>query len=105
MSVKILNNNYRQTLYRDGSNTERKRKKKNKSRNKNNLKEHLISGIFLAPSFLGVMVFMVVPFMVIIYYSLVDGPVNGNFTGLDNFKMLFSNSAFLQAAWESMKLT
>ncbi len=85
-----------------GSITERKKKKKNKSRNKSKIKEHLVSGIFLAPSFLGVMVFMVVPFMVIIYYSLVDGPVDGNFAGLDNFKMLFSNDAFLQAAKNSI---
>ena len=49
-----------------GSITERKRKKKNKSRNKSKIKEHLVSGVFLAPSFLGVMVFMIVPFMVII---------------------------------------
>ena len=48
------------------------------------------------------MVFMVIPFMVIIYYSLVDGPVNGSFAGLDNFKMLFSNAAFLQAAKNSI---
>jgi len=86
MSVKIL----------------KKGKKRNKAIKKLHLKEHLVSAIYLAPSFSGVMVFMVIPFIVIIYYSLVDGPVDGKFAGLDNFKTLFSNAAFLQAAKNSL---
>jgi multiple sugar transport system permease protein len=58
----------------------------------------LSSACFLAPSFLGVLVFFVIPFFVVIYYSLVDNPVKKNFVGLQNFIKLFSNTAFLQAA-------
>ena len=85
---------------RRGSSTKKKKRKKNRSRYK--VKEHLISGIYLAPSFLGVMMFMIVPFIVIIYYSLVDGPIDGSFVGLENFKNLFANAAFLQAAKNSI---
>jgi multiple sugar transport system permease protein len=58
----------------------------------------LSSACFLSPSFLGVLVFFVIPFFVVIYYSLVDNPVKKNFVGLQNFIKLFSNTAFLQAA-------
>ena len=43
------------------------------------------SGLYIAPSFLGVMLFFILPFMVVIYYSLVDNPISGNFVFLDNF--------------------
>jgi len=54
--------------------------------------------LFLSPSLIGVMVFFIVPFFVIIYYALVDNPINHAFVFLDNFISLFHNSAFLQAA-------
>ena len=37
------------------------------------------SGAFIAPSFIGVMAFFIIPFLVVIYYSLVDNPISGNF--------------------------
>lgn len=54
--------------------------------------------LFLLPSLLGVAIFFVIPFGVIIYYSVVDSPIQAQFVFLDNFTMLFHNSAFLQAA-------
>lgn len=54
--------------------------------------------LFLSPSLLGVLAFFIVPFFVIIYYSLVDNPINHEFVFIDNFVNLFHNSAFLQAA-------
>lgn len=54
--------------------------------------------LFLSPSLLGVLAFFIVPFFVIIYYSLVDNPINHEFVFFDNFVNLFHNSAFLQAA-------
>lgn len=60
-------------------------------------KRKLLSGLFLAPSFIGVLVFFILPFMVIIYYSFVDNPVNGEFVFLDNFKMIVKNEAFKRA--------
>lgn len=55
------------------------------------------SGLFIAPSFLGVLVFFVIPFMVVIFYSLVDNPISQNFVKLDNFKYVLENNAFLKA--------
>ncbi len=55
------------------------------------------SGLFIAPSFLGVMAFFILPFIVVISYSLVDNPISYNFVFLDNFKSILSNSAYQRA--------
>lgn len=57
----------------------------------------LSSGAFIAPSFIGVMAFFIVPFMVVIYYSVLDGPISANFVFLDNYKNIIANSAFRRA--------
>lgn len=54
--------------------------------------------LFLAPSLLGVLLFFVLPFFVIIYYALVDNPINREFVFLDNFIALLQNTAFQQAS-------
>lgn len=61
-------------------------------------KERLWEGGFMLPSILGVAIFFVIPFGVIIFYSLVDSPFDPEFVFLDNFISLFQNSAFQQAA-------
>lgn len=61
-------------------------------------RDRMNSVLFLSPSFFGVMLFFVLPFCVIIYYSMIDNPVNQAFVGLDNFKAILENSAFRQAA-------
>lgn len=58
----------------------------------------LSSACFLAPSFLGVLMFFVIPFGVVIYYSLVNNPVSKTFVGLENYTKLIQNAAFQQAA-------
>lgn len=55
------------------------------------------SGAFIAPSFLGVLLFFILPFLVVIYYSLVDNPISANFVFLDNFKSIVANGAFKRA--------
>lgn len=55
------------------------------------------SGAFLAPSFLGVLTFFLIPFCVVIFYSLVDNPISANFVFLDNFKSIVGNGAFRRA--------
>lgn len=67
--------------------------KRNNIKHKNRIK----SMSFLAPSGLGVLTFFVVPFFVIIYYSLLDNPIQKNFVGFDNFIKVFQNSAFQSA--------
>ena len=78
--------------------TEKKVRVKAPRRNTKMLRKlKFFSGLFLAPSFLGVMTFFIVPFMVIIRYSMVDNPISANFVGLENFKMVAKNAAFLTA--------
>ncbi|MCR5624675.1 MAG: sugar ABC transporter permease [Lachnospiraceae bacterium] len=62
------------------------------------MKERLQSFLFLLPSLLGVLVFFVIPFLIVIYYSVIDDPINQNFVGLYNFKHVLSNKAFGIAA-------
>ena len=60
-------------------------------------KQKIGSGLFLAPSFLGVMMFYIIPFVVIIFYSMVDNPISKNFVLLDNYKRVAQNAAFKTA--------
>ena len=61
-------------------------------------KDFLKSMCFLSPSLLGVGVFFIIPFFVVVYYSVIDGVGSRNFVFLDNFVKLFQNSAFLTDA-------
>lgn len=60
-------------------------------------RERLGTLCFLFPSLAGVLVFFVIPFLVIIYYSLIDGVVGKNFVFLENYASLLKNTAFRQA--------
>lgn len=60
-------------------------------------RERLFSNFCLAPSLIGVLIFFLIPFCIVIYYSLVNNPVMHEFVGFDNFKALFSNIAFIKA--------
>lgn len=60
------------------------------------------SGLFIAPSFLGVLLFFILPFMVVIYYSLIDNPISGNFVFFDNFVSIIGNSAFRKAVHNTL---
>ena len=53
---------------------------------------------FISPSVLGVAIFFIVPFFVIVYYSLINNPIQHRFVLIDNFIALFNNSAFRTAA-------
>ncbi len=72
-------------------------KKRKTNQNKLEKNTKLVSGIFLTPSVLGVLIFFVVPFFVVIYYSFVDNPISGEFVGLSNFISVFKNAAFRMA--------
>jgi multiple sugar transport system permease protein len=60
------------------------------------------AAIFLAPSLLGTALFFFIPFLLVIWYAMVDNPVIMNFVGLGNFINLFQNQAYLQAAGNTM---
>lgn len=53
---------------------------------------------FIIPSLIGLLTFYIVPFLVVIFYSVVDSPINKDFVFLDNFINLLQNSAFKRAA-------
>ncbi len=61
-------------------------------------KDFLHSMCFLGPSLLGVLVFFIIPFGVVVYYSVIKSPLNPEFVFLDNFKALLNNSSFRTAA-------
>ena len=61
--------------------------------------------IWLAPSFLGVAVFYIIPFFVIVYYSMIDNVIHRNFVFFDNFSTLFRNQAFLTAANNTLRFS
>ena len=63
-----------------------------------NKRERLRDLAFLSPSLIGVAVFFIVPFFVIVYYSMVNNPIQHQFVFLDNFIALFKNSAFRTAS-------
>ncbi len=60
-------------------------------------KQKIGSGLYLAPSFLGVMMFYIIPFAVIIFYSMVDNPISKHFVFMDNYTRVAQNAAFKTA--------
>lgn len=65
---------------------------------KRRVKDRLTGLAFLSPSILGVFLFFVLPFGVVIWYSLIDSPMNRSFVFLENYKALLQNGSFLLAA-------
>ena len=43
------------------------------------------SALFLAPSMLGVAIFFLLPFLVVIFYAVVNNPIQHKFVFLKNF--------------------
>ena len=70
-----------------------------------NKRKSLISWLFLLPSLLGVTLFFVAPFFVVIYYSVIDNPIQGNFVGFENFINVWNNAAFKQAGINTLKFS
>lgn len=73
--------------------------------NRSKKKVRNISALYLLPSIIGVALFFVLPFLVVIYYSLIDNPISGNFVLLDNFISLLNNKAFRMAAGNSLSFS
>jgi len=60
-------------------------------------RDNINGAIWLAPSLLGMSMFYIVPFFIIVYYSIIDNPVRHNIVFFDNFINLFGNQAFRTA--------
>ena len=67
-------------------------------RSNEHIRDVMHSAAFLGPSVTGVAVFFIVPFLVVVYYSVIRSPLNPEFVFLDNFKAVLGNSSFRTAA-------
>lgn len=65
----------------------------------------LFARLSVVPSLAGVMVFFIIPFMIIIFYSFVNNPINKDFVFLKNYATLLKNNAFLTAAKNTLLLS
>lgn len=63
------------------------------------------SALFLAPSVLGVGIFFLLPFLVVIYYSVINNPIQKRFVFLENFIRLWNNEAFKLAAGNTLRFS
>ena len=68
-------------------------------------KQNLIVLSFLAPSLAGFLMFYLVPFVISIFYSFLDSPVNGSFVGFKNYTSLLSNGIFHKASVNTLIFT
>lgn len=67
--------------------------------------ERLTSAMYLLPSFLGVVVFFLAPFIKVIQYATVNNPIANNFVGIDNFISVLNNDAFKRAASNTIRFS
>ena len=63
------------------------------------------SALFLAPSLIGVALFFVLPFLVVIFYSVVNNPIQYKFVFMKNFINVWNNAAFRLAATNTLKFS
>lgn len=68
-------------------------------------KQRVSAALFLSPSIIGVFLFFVLPFFVVIYYSMIDNPITANFVGFQNFGNVFRNGAFKAAGANTFKFS
>ena len=69
------------------------------------LKKNFFPGIlFLLPSLIGVSIFVLVPFLDVIRRSFCSA-ITSQFVGIENYKTVFDNTAFRQAAGNSLRFT
>lgn len=61
-----------------------------------------VSGLFLAPSLIGVLLFFVLPFLVVIYYSFLDNSISKKFVAFENYVRVFNNNAFRTAVGNTL---
>ncbi len=67
--------------------------------------ERRLVNLFIVPSAVGMLIFYILPFFVIIFQSLVNNPVKKEFVFLENYTKLLENTAFRQAAWNTVKFS
>ena len=68
-------------------------------------KDTLRSAAFLGPSVIGVSIFFILPFFVVVYYSFIRSPINREFVFLDNYVNVINNEAFRIAVRNTLKFS
>ncbi len=85
---------------------EKIKKEKDKKEKKSFIQTLKQDGAFpylcLLPSLIGVLIFFIVPFCVVIFYSLVDNPINKDFVFLQNYISIIKNTAFQKASLNTL---
>ena len=64
------------------------------TRMNNKVRDFLASMCFSGPSFLGMLAFYIIPFLIVIYYSFTVGLTDHSFAGLKNYINVWQNGAF-----------
>ncbi|MCQ2080017.1 MAG: sugar ABC transporter permease [Lachnospiraceae bacterium] len=73
---------------------------------KKDAKSKRVSWLFLFPSLTGVMLFFLVPYFIIIFYSFImNPPTDYSFVGFKNYFTVFNNAAFRTASLNTIKFT
>ncbi len=60
--------------------------------------ERIFSNVCVLPSLIGVLIFFLIPFGIVVYYSLINNPIMHEFVGIQNYTKLFQTVAFKRAA-------
>ena len=66
--------------------------------------ERIFSNLCVLPSLAGVLIFFLIPFCIVIYYSVINNPISGQFVGLENFRRLTIDYEYLAETAEAMVL-
>lgn len=64
------------------------------SRRSRRVHDFIHSLFFSGPSFLGMLIFFIIPFGVVVYYSFISGALDHSFAGLKNYISVIQNGAF-----------
>ena len=76
--------------------------KKIRKTSKAERKARFLTFLFAAPSLAGVLTFFILPFAVVVYFSMIDNIFSRDFVGFENYIRLFQNEAFKQALWNTL---
>ncbi|MBQ3139215.1 MAG: sugar ABC transporter permease [Ruminococcus sp.] len=60
--------------------------------------ERIFSNICVMPSLIGVLIFFLIPFGIVVYYSVINNPIMHDFVGIENYKRLIETVAFKKAS-------
>ncbi|MBQ7680411.1 MAG: sugar ABC transporter permease [Butyrivibrio sp.] len=109
MSALEVKNKLDGTLRRNAAGTRERagihRKHVHTKASKKTIREIVSSWLFLSPSLIGVATFFVIPFGVVAFYSMVNNPIQKIFVGFENYTRVWNNSAFQQAASNTMRFS